>query len=254
VSLTVQQIIQLACQKANAPAYVTQAGYEINLILQELAQRYSWVTAQGFLSGTFTQGIGGTANVSAVVTGSGPYPMPANFLRMRFGDFFWVNGGINYFPTPVDMQDYDSLVQQPGFTSYPTAFAIDMSTTPPGLYVWPAPSGAYPFFGRYDSQQADMETPDISLAVPWFPSQAFLMDKLTAAMCKYSGDKRKGDFDTEAELTLKRYMEKEGNTDNRANTVKLDPRFFGPQWQQLPGTKAVPWALLICAIISAAGS
>ena len=242
MSLSVQQIITLACQKANAPAYVSQAGFEINLILQDLALNYSWVSAQGFLSGTFFSGIGGPVNMtSAIVAGSGPYQLPANFLRMKFGEFFYVNGAIPYFPHPLDIDEFDRLVQTPGFSTLPGFFTIDMSVTPAALYVYPAPSGAFPFFGRYDLQQGDMETPEVSLAVPWFPSQPYLMDKLTAAMCKYSGDKRKGDFDAEAERTLKKFMEKEGNTDNRAVTVKLDPRHFGQSWQQLPGTKDDPW-------------
>ena len=248
MALTVAQIITLACQDASCPGYTVQAGQKLNLILQELAQDYTLSTNQGWISGNFGAGIGGVVNSAAVVAGSGPFQLPADFLRMDFHDFFWQNGGINYFPTPLDIDQFDELVQQPGFSSYPTAFAVDMSTSPAGLYVWPAPSAAYPYFGRYHRQNPDMPSPETSGAVPWFPSQAYLMRRLTGEMMITTGDVRAeamlGDAPQHPEgarAVLNRYLKQEDNRSNRSVTVKLDPRHFGPSWQRLPGTKAVPW-------------
>lgn len=249
MALTVQQLIQLACQKSNTTGYIAQAGYEINIILSELAQNYSFTSAQGFFTGNFFSGIGGVARVAPVMAGSGPYQLPANFLRMKFGDFFYVNGAINYFPVPRDMVEFDQLQQQSATGSLPTDYAIDMSVSPPALYLWPAPSGVMPFYGRYDAQQADLETPEISLAVPWFPSQSYLLQRLSAQMMGYSGDKRMaqwmgdaaGNPPWSATGLLKAYMEKEGNQDTRAVRAKLDPRSFGPGWSTLAPTKSIPW-------------
>lgn len=241
MALTVAQIIALALQDANCPGFTEQAGQKLNLILQELAQDYDFATNQGWLSGTFGSGIGGVVNSAAVVPGSGPYQLPADFLRFNFNDFFWVNGGINYFPTPLDIDEFDQLVQQPGFSSYPTAYAVDTSTTPNGLYVWPAPSANYPYFGRYQKQNPDIATPETSATVPWFISQQYIMHRLTAEMMITTGDTRAGALLKTAEMDLNQFIKKEGNHDTRAVKVKLDPRSFGPNWQKLPGTKQVPW-------------
>lgn len=318
--LTVEQLIALCAQEANCPAYLTQGGQKLNLILQELSQDYDFSQNQGWFSGVFqaapttvsnsltgsldgnltltlttnailagwrtgmsitdsagsiapnttiglispnglvitlsqpcstsetgdtftvTQGgIGEITNSANVVSISGPFQLPGDFLRMNFGDFFWQNGGINYFPTPLDINEFDALVQQPGFSSYPTAYSVDVSTTPNGLYIWPASSGAYPYFGRYERQMPDIENPSTSTGVPWFPSQQYLQRRLTAELMGITGDTRWAAYMKDAEDILNKYIKKEGNRDTRAAKVKLDPRHFGPSWEQLPGTKQVPW-------------
>ena len=319
MSLTVEQLITLAAQEANAPSYLTAGGQKLNLILQELAQDYDFVQTQGWFSGafqaaasftsnplvgnvadntitfaadcyaqgwrtgmtvtdtgaklqsntsvgfisadgltvtlslpcmattvgdTFTAKTGGTtryANSANVVSISGPFALPLDFLRMNYQDFFWQNGGINYFPTPLDIQEFDALVQQPGFSSYPTCYTVDTSTTPYGLYIWPASSGAYPYFGRYARQLPDIDNPSTSTGVPWFPSQQYLMRRLTAEIMGLTGDLRRDAYMKEADEILRKFINKEGNRDTRSVTVKLDPRHFGPSWEQLPGTKQVPW-------------
>ena len=247
--LSCSQLIALAVQKANAPGFVSQAGQELNLLLEHLAQTYDFASSQGWWAGTFGQGIGGDVNSASVVAGSGPYQVPVDFLRMDLNDFFWVNQGINYFPTPLDISEFDQLVQQPGFTSYSTAYAIDVSTTPYGLYVWPAPSGAYPVYGRYHRRPLDVATPQTSSTVPWFPSQAALLQGLSSIMMGYSGDSRQqqwwgddmGNPPSSFTGLLKAYKAREGNMETRAARVTLDRRHFGPRWNSLPPTKQIPW-------------
>lgn len=241
MSLTCAQLITLACQQAGVPGFTSQAGQKLNTILQELAQSYSFSSAQGWWTGTFNSGIGGTVNSANVVAGSGPYQLPSDFLRLDFHDFFFQSGGINYFPVPRDMNEYDATPQQTGFSSYPTDFAVDTSTSPAGLYVWPAPSGAFPFFARYRKQQADVTSPETSTSVPWFPSQMYLDRRLTAEVMLIAGDDRFKAFMDDAEAILNRYMKLEGNNSNRAQRVQLDPRSFGPKWSTLPNSKTIPW-------------
>lgn len=240
--LTCQQLITLACQETKGSGYTSQAGQYLNLILQELSQVYSLVGNQFWFTGTFlTSPLTSTVNSASVVTGAGPYALPSNFLRADYGDFFWTLGGINYFPTPLDMPQFDALIQQPGFSSYPSAFAVDMSTSPPGLYIWPASSGAYPFFMRYRGQQTDITAPDSSIVVPWFPSQTFLKEKLCWHLSSLTGDDRRAEYGRNAEMILNLYLQTENNDTNRAVTVKKDPRHFGPRWLSTPPTKQVPW-------------
>lgn len=242
MALSLQQLIQLSCDEAKGPAYTTQAGQYLNMILGELAQDYEIVGNEGWLSGAFTiSPLTPDVHSANVVSGSGPYALPADFLRMDNNDFFWQLGGINYFPTALDKAEFDNLVQQPGFSSYPTAFAIDTSTTPYGLYIWPASSGAYQYFGRYRKQPADYASPESSSSVPWFPNQMYLKTRLTAEVMALTGDTRREAFLQEAENILNRYLKLEGNNSNRAARVSLDRRHFGPRWSTLPSTKAVPW-------------
>jgi hypothetical protein len=247
--LTVGQLIKDALQVANAPGFLAQADDELVLILQQLAQSYDFATNQGFVSGTFGSGIAGTVNSANVVAGSGPYQLPADFQSADFGDFFWQNGGINYFPTPYDIRQYDAFVQQPGFTTYPVAWTVDTSVTPNAFYVWPAPSAAYPWFMRYHRLMADIPNADSSTAIPWFPSQSYISMQLKGTMMGYTGDTRQAEFlgdehgnpSWSAAGILKRFKAKEGNMSNRSVKVKLDPRSFGSKWSSLPSTKVVPW-------------
>lgn len=240
--LSCQQLITLACLWAQIPGLSSQAGQTLNLILQEVAQQYNIAQAMGFLTLTFTVSpITSTVNSANVVVGSGPYALPSDFLRMEREDFWWQLGGINYFPTAMDLAEFDKFVQQPGFTTYPTAYAIDTSTVPYGLYIWPASAGAYQAFGRYRRQANDIMTPETSATVPWFPYQLYLVTRLAAELMPIAGDQRRMEFLREARDMLSRFLDMEGNNSNRAATVVLDRRRFGRKWNYLPNTKQIPW-------------
>jgi hypothetical protein len=240
--LSAQQLVTYAAEIAKAPGFTSQAGDLLNMILAEIAQSYSIAQSQSFFTITFTVSpLTSTVNSANVVAGSGPYALPDDFLRMDRGDFWWQLGGINYFPTPMDIAEFDALVQQPGFNSYPTAYAIDTSTVPYGLYIWPASSGAYQAFGRYHKQTTDITTPSSSSTVPWFPYQLYLQTRLAAELMMFSGDVRRDTFLATSRNMLSRFLDLEGNNSTRAATVTLDPRKFGRKWNLLPATKAVPW-------------
>jgi hypothetical protein len=240
--LTCQQIITLACQEAKGPGYTLQAGQYLNLVLQELAQNHKLSSNQGWFTFNFLiSPLVPTVNSGNVVAGSGPYALPNDFLRVDFGDFFWQLGGINYFPTPLDQDQFDALIQQPGFTSYPTAYWVDVSTSPAGLYIWPAASGAYQAFMRYRRQTADIVTPEISATVPWFQSQMYLLRRLSAEIMALTGDDRREQTLFDAARILSQYLAYESDSGTRSVTVKKDPRRFGPRWGSMPPTKEIPW-------------
>jgi hypothetical protein len=175
------------------------------------------------------------------VNGSGPYALPDDFLSMDRNDFFWQLGGINYFPTAMPIAEFDALVQQPGFSSYPSCYAVDTSTDPWGLYIWPASSGAYQAFGRYRKQTTDLTSPQTSSSVPWFPNQTYLVTRIAAEMMAITGDNRREQFLRESENILRRYLDLEGNSATFAARVMLDNRRFGRRWLDQKSTKNIPW-------------
>src|SRR5574337_1109250 len=172
MSLQAQEIVARACQIAKCPGYTTQAGQLLNVVLQELAQTYDFDVAQGFFQFTFNPTLNNTIN-NNVVVGSGPYNLPTDFLRCEPDDFWYMISGVPYFPVPIDLNEFDATVQQAGLQSYPYWYAIDVSLSPPGLYIYPPPSGAFPATMRYRKQLSDIATPETSSTVPWFPNQNY---------------------------------------------------------------------------------
>ncbi len=240
MSLTFAQIVTLACQIAKAPGFTSQAGQMFNSILEELAQTYDFKTNEMFASFNFNPGLVPPAG-SPVSAGSGPYPLPANFLRAEADDVFYTISGVPYVMKPLTMAEFDGTVQQPNQQTYPWAYAVDMSATPPALYCYPPPSGNYPVFLRYQSLPADTATPEPSGGPPWFPIPTYLYKRLALELMQISDDERVPLFRADCEDILRRYLSMKDNPETRANTVKLDPIRFGKSFSRLPNTKQIGW-------------
>jgi hypothetical protein len=236
MALQAQQIVSLAAQIAGAPGFTSQAGQLLNMILSDLCQTYDFDVAKKFTTITL-------ATVSTNY-GSGPYILPADYLRAcdRRSAFFTLNG-VKYELVPLDLAEYDMLVQQAGNASFPSMFATDMSQSPPQLFVWPPPSGSFALTVRYFAQMPDIAMPEVSLTVPWFPSQDYLVTRLAGELMKISDDERAGNFlgegDSGAQGILTRYLKLKDDSSNRAQTVKLDRRFFGSQFARVSNTKTL---------------
>lgn len=244
MALTYQQIVTLACQIAKQPAYTSQAGILLTAVLEDLAQTYDFDLAKGFFQFTFNPSLITTINPN-VIAGSGPYNLPADYLRADRGDVFWSLLGVQYPLIPLDIAEFDMAVQTAGNNSYPTLFATDMSLSPPGFYVWPSPSGAFPVTVRYRRQMPDIGTPETSAAVPWFPNSTYLYTRLAGEMCKLADDERwiqlLGDGPQGAEGILRKYLQMKDDASDRAARVTLDRRRFGNGFDNLPNTKTVGW-------------
>ena len=229
---------------AKTPGMISQAGQLLNSILSDLCQDYDFDLAKGTYNFTLNPGLAPPAN-SPVVAGSGPYPMPDDFLRADYKDFFWTNQGVPYFPVALDPAEFDSTVQQAGNQSYPYWYTVDMSAVPPGLYLFPAPSGSFPAFMKYRRQMPDIATPETSATVPWFPNQNYLITRLTGEMCKLADDDRWQAMLSEGEHgaagILNRYLKLVDDHSTRSRTVKLDRRRFGSNYNTLPNTKVIGW-------------
>lgn len=234
--LTAAQIVNLACQVSKAPGFTSQAGQLLNAILGELCQNHNFALASIAYAFSFT----GT---------SGPYAMPADYLRTKKDTFKYTINGVPYVLTQYEYQEYLSMIQTAGFQSYPTIFATDASTVPTGLYVWPPPSGAYPATMEYYRQMPDITTPESSSAQPWFPNQVYLLRRLAGELMMLTGDQRANGFLGEDEDTtpqgagviLRRYLKMKDDKGGLVPRVTLDGRMFGSPFRNLKSTKKIGW-------------
>lgn len=209
------------------------------MAMQELAQTYDLEAARGFFTFNFNPTL--INSQGPFINGGGPYPLATDYLRAEAGDVFWVLNGVPYVMINIDLAEFDALVQQTGNQSYPYWYATDLSQTPPVMYVYQAPSGAYPVYVRYKRQMPDVTNPQTSATTSWFNSDRYIYLKLCADLCRYVDDQRSGTFDSEAKELLSTYLKMEGDRLARAETVKMDRRTFGRRYNSLANTKQVGW-------------
>lgn len=236
MALTNAQIIALACADAKVPGYAaSSAGPLYNMILEELAQNYDFNASRGITTLTLAGGFG-------------PFLLPADYLRLCFQGLWYTINGSPYFPVSVDLAEFD-MQPRTGGDGYPTLFATDMSTSPPGLYVWPSMT-SLSVSVRYQRLMPAIATPETSAATPWFPSTNYLRTRLAGELMKLTDDVRYqaflGDGDGpapagSAAAILARFIEMEGDRSNRTHTVTLDRRRFGQSNAALPNTKNLGW-------------
>jgi hypothetical protein len=232
MALTASQIVNLACQIAKCPGFTSQAGQFLNAILSDLSQTYDFEIARGKYSFTFNSGAG---------TGSGPYTLPADWLRGKDKSIFYTIDGVPYPMINIELDQFDDLVNTTGFNSYPNYYATDMATTPPVMYVWPPASGSYPVTARYYKQMADIATPETSSTVPWFQNAQYLITELSARLMDLTDDDRKEAKRHEAKDLLTHYLKMEGDRGGKVNQVQLDRRVFRNNFNRIPDTKNMGW-------------
>jgi hypothetical protein len=244
VALTAAQIVDLSCQIAKCDGFTLQAINLLNQILLELSQDYDFDIIRKSFTFTFST----TANGLGYAPGSGPNPMPSDFLRLHRKGHFYDISGVKMRPTGVDQAEFDSYVQQAGLNSYPTRFYVNVAETPMGLYVWPPASGAFAATVRYNPVMPDLPVP-ADATVPWFPNPNYLITRLSGELMRITNDDRLVEFLSDDEdrhpagagVILKRYMRMKDNPEQAAKMVMLDPRLFRGGWGELRNTKLVGW-------------
>lgn len=240
MALTAEQIVSLACQIAKVPGFVSQAGQLLNNILDDLCRNYDFDLAKTTYNFTFSTSING---------GAGPFPLPEDFLRADISDVFYTIQGVPYIMTPIDNNEYDSLVQTSGFNSYPTVYTTVMEEVPFTMKVWPPSSGAYPVTMRYRRLMPSITLPETSTDVPWFPQTSYLIARLAGELMQLANDNRWEAFLSDNEdqhpggagVLLRKYQKMQDDKANRTNTVQLDRRRFGTNFNRLRNTKQVGW-------------
>ena len=244
---TAAQIITLATQIAKCPGYTSQALILLNAILDELVQDYDF----NIIRKTLEFNLSTTASGNGYAPGSGPNPMPSDFVRLHREGSFYTIVQVPYKLIGVQQEEFDRFVQQPGLASYPYLAYVDVTQVAgqePGLYVWPPASGAYPATIRYQSTPDPITDTSVS---PWFPNNTYLITRLAGELCKLTGDDRVGallgsadpDKDTvgSAASTLRAYLTMKDDPETAVKRVELDRRFFGVALNNLRNTKTIGW-------------
>ena len=212
MAMQAQQIVALALAAGRGTSgYVTQAGQFLNLILSYLAQTYDFDELRKTA----------TLNVTGA---SANYPLPADYLRAR-EVFYSVNGTIFYL-NQIPLEEYDQCFQGPGISHYPEQYATQIETSPPTIYFWPPPALTLAVTVRYQSQPADILTPETSSVVPWFPNQQYLIKRLTSDIAMLTDDTRHQTLRDEAAQILDRYLMIDDDKSGYAQQVTLDRRRF----------------------------
>ena len=174
---------------------------------------------------------------------------PGDFLRAIRNECWYFISGVPYPLIPLDLAEFDMLVQQAGVQNFPIYFYVDMSATPPRAFFWMPPSGSYGVVVKYYSQMPDIATPSTSATVPWFPNQNYLITRVAGELMKDADDERTTAYlsdDAEAHpngagTILRKYLQMKDNKGDRAQTVKLDRRYFGRAFDRLRNTKQIGW-------------
>lgn len=246
--LQAQQIVTQACQTAKVPAWTTQGGQLLNMILSELCQTYDLAVAQQTLNTTFFSGTNGYATN----TGSYYQWLPTNYLRPDKDDLFYIIQGVKYILIPCTLAQLNAKVETAGLNGYPEYFAVDTEPLSDGGapigYFWPPPAGSYALTMVYYSQMADIANPQSSATVPWFPNQSYLLRRLTGELMTISGDDRAsrylGGVDKDgfegATALLDRYLKMKDDV-QVPKQVTLDRRLFQNRWDKARNTKIIGW-------------
>jgi hypothetical protein len=242
--LTAAQICTLAAQDAKVPGMVSQAGQFLNATLQDLCMNYDLDQCRGLFTFNFN---------SATGFGSGPYTLPADYLRTEVQDgkdlFYYVINGVPYPLIQETLAEYKWQVQTPGFQSYPYNYATDTSQSPPQLFVWPPASGSYSCFLSYFRLMPDIPTPETANVVPWFPNTQILQRSVAGRLMGLSNDNRQADylgsdpdrFPLGAGTLLDAWLKNSKDREGAVATVGLDRRRFGRAFDRLKNTKQIGW-------------
>jgi len=125
--LNAAQICQLAGNRAKVPGFAADQGACLNLALQWFAQRYDFEVNKAPFNFNFTGATAPIGNLQAQLA-SGPFTLPADYLRAKRGDIqFYPVAGYPFQLTPIDLNEFDHQWQQAGFQNYPVFWATDTS-------------------------------------------------------------------------------------------------------------------------------
>ena len=93
------------------------------------------------------------------------------------------------------------------------------------------------------------------MTVPWFPDEGYLITELASRLCELSDDQRALNLHALADTRIRKYLQKDGDKQNRSQSVQLDARSFasamGGGYRRAKNTKVrrvVMWRLR-CAML-----
>ncbi|PWT78214.1 MAG: hypothetical protein C5B60_01500 [Chloroflexi bacterium] len=231
--LSASQIVTRACQIAKRPGFTVQAGQTLNQILLDLTREYDLPVALQTTNLTISAGAPGG--------GTGPYVLPANYLRAAKRDLIYLVSGVPYVLTQITLAQFDSLINITGIANFPRAYTTDVSTSPPSLFVYPPPVLAFNLQIRYFGTMPEIPNADTSAQTPWFPHQGYIINRLAGELMRDAGDPRSdaflGDGPSGALGILRRFLNLQGDKEDAATVVDLDRRYYQPSGVVFPPSK-----------------
>jgi hypothetical protein len=228
MALTASQLIDRGTEVAKVPGMRVQAGQILNRILQNLCLTYDFVAARGYFTFNFN---------SVTGNGIGPYTLPADWLRVKPDDTFYLFTQLARRLQQIPIEEFDWLKNTLTSPSLPAWFTTDVGVSPPQLFVWPPPGGSYAVAMHYYKLMPDIPTPESSSTVPWFPEQTYLHTRLAGELMQISDDTRAAQFlsDTDPAMNggfpgagwlLKLYLKSQDDRRQLARSIQLDPQLF----------------------------
>jgi hypothetical protein len=189
-------------------------------------------------------------------------PLTQRIILSTTGDISGIDGTVSNLPTISGLTVGLSAAGEgiePGSTilaidtatsqivlSLPTSRRLDGASVffgiAPVAYVYPPPQGTYPVTVRYQRQMPAIVN---HLSVPWFPDEGYLITELASRLCELSDDQRALNLHALADTRIRKYLQKDGDRQNRSQSVQLDARSFasaqGGGYKRARMTKHAGW-------------
>lgn len=234
--MTAQEICLLVSRIAKGGSgMVGIAGQWLNLVLEDLKLNQNLK-------------INRVTTLITVQAGSyGPFALESDYLR-TYDMFYAIPSQLGpnattsiIFLNPITMEQYDAEFKAPSISDYPYEFATDLSTqaqtwsgtpgesdlTSPGqLYIYPQSNAQLTLTHRYMRNQPDIEGPEVSPQVPWFPYTEYLITAAAAGMMGVTGDDRADAYTAKAKMMLQPHLIMQGDEQQAVQAMRLDARRF----------------------------
>lgn len=218
--LQAQQIVQMACSICKCPGFTQQGGLFLNMTLEDL-----WLHRDLKINRV-------TESIPVQANNFGPFTLPLNYLRTY--DLFFSQNNLPYFLNPISTEQYDQEFKDPSIANYPYEFMtilVDETTAQSQgsagqLFIYPQSSGAITLTHRYMVKQPDINAPETSTVIPWFPDQDYLITATASRLMQITDDTRRDKFLADCERMLRIHLIMEGDEQQVVKSVRLDPRRF----------------------------
>ena len=214
--LTSQQIVADALAIAKAPGFTALGGRSLNLVLSDLVLHRDLKVNRKFLPFTAQAG------------SNGPFSLGSDYLRTY--DMWYEVSNFPYFLFPLGQDQYDAMFKDPSIANYPYAFATDLGSAPvtgnKSVFVFPQSNSSLTINHRYMRNRPDIPNPETSAVIPWFQDVDYLVHATATRIMKITDDQRYETFVAEGERMLKTHLIMEGDEQQVAKSIKLDPNRF----------------------------
>lgn len=214
--ITSQQIVADACAIARAPGFTALGGRSLNLVLNDLTLHRDLKVNRK--KTTFIAQAGA----------NGPFSLGSDYLRTY--DMWYEVNNFPYFLFPLGQDQYDQLFKDPSIANYPYAYATDLGSAATqsnvAVFIYPQSNSQLTIQHRYMVNRPDIPAPESSAVIPWFQDQDYLIHATSTRIMKITGDERYGQFVEAGEKMLRIHLIMDGDEQQVARGIKLDPQRF----------------------------